>query len=44
MTIARREWHVLELKPPNRAEGGGIGYVGLEIGKPGIKSFLRRRI
>jgi hypothetical protein len=42
LTISRHEWRVIELKLPDRAEGGGIGYVGLTIGKPGTKRLLRR--
>jgi hypothetical protein len=42
LTISRHEWRVIELKLPDRAEGGGIGYVGLTIGKPGTKRLFRR--
>jgi hypothetical protein len=42
LTISRHEWRVLEVKLPDRAEGAGIGYVGLTIGKPGTKRLFRR--
>ena len=40
--ISWHEWRVMELKLPDRAEGGGIGYVGLTIGKPGTRRLFRR--
>ena len=41
-TISPHEWRVIELKLPDRAEGCGIGYVGLTIGKPGTRRLFRR--
>jgi hypothetical protein len=43
LTISRLEWHVLEVKLPDRASGGGVSYVGLTIGKAGTKRLFRRR-
>jgi hypothetical protein len=42
LTIRREEWPIIMLEPPDRAEGAGIGYVGLTIGKVGTKSLFRR--
>jgi hypothetical protein len=43
LTISRHEWRIIKLDAPtDRAEGGGVSYVGLTIGKAGTKSFLRR--
>jgi hypothetical protein len=41
VTIARHEWRVLELKTPDRAEGAGVGYAGVTIGKVGTKRFFQ---
>jgi hypothetical protein len=35
LTISRHEWRIIKLGPPDRAEGGGVSYVGLTIGKVG---------
>jgi hypothetical protein len=42
LTISRHEWRIIELELPARAQGGGVSYVGLTIGKVGTKSFFRR--
>ena len=43
LTISRHEWKIIRLEPPDRAQGGGVSYVGLTIGRVGTKSFFRRR-
>jgi hypothetical protein len=45
LTISRHEWQILKLNLQGgpAARGWGVGYVGLTIGKPGIRSFFRRR-
>jgi hypothetical protein len=43
VTISRHEWRILRPTLPDRAEGAGIGYVGVMIGKPGTKRLFRRR-
>jgi len=45
LTISRHEWRIIKITDEflDRAEGGGVAYVGLTIGKPGTKRFLRRR-
>jgi hypothetical protein len=45
LTISRHEWQILKLDPQGdqAARGGGVGYIGLTIGKPGTRSFFRRR-
>jgi hypothetical protein len=43
LTISRHEWKIIKLEPPDRAQGGGVSYVGLTIGKVGTKSFFRPR-
>jgi hypothetical protein len=50
LTISRQEWRIIKLDPSNpggtyvaAAAGSGVAYVGLTIGRPGTKRFLRRR-
>jgi hypothetical protein len=45
LTISRQEWRVLNLLYPNHAVDGSsnYAYVGVTIGKPGTKRFLRQR-
>jgi hypothetical protein len=42
LTISRQEWRIMKLVWPDRAEGGGVSYIGLTIGKVGTKSFFWR--
>jgi hypothetical protein len=42
LTISRHEWLIIELVPLDRAEGGGVSYIGLRIGKAGTRSVSRR--
>jgi hypothetical protein len=42
--IPCHEWRIIELvEPRDRAEGGGVAYIGLTIGKVGTKSIFGRR-
>jgi hypothetical protein len=41
-TISRHEWLVIKLVPPDHAQGGGVSYIGLTIGKAGTRSIFRR--
>jgi hypothetical protein len=43
LTIPRQEWLIIKLEAPDRAEGAGVGYIGLRIGKAGTKSVFRWR-
>jgi hypothetical protein len=44
LTISRHEWHIIRLEEGStRAVGNGVAYVGVTIGKPGTRRFLRRR-
>jgi hypothetical protein len=42
LTISRHEWLIIKLVSPDRAEGGGVSYIGLRIGKAGTRSVFRR--
>jgi hypothetical protein len=42
LTISRHEWLIIKWVEPDRAEGGGVSYIGLTIGKAGTRSIFRR--
>jgi hypothetical protein len=41
LTISRHEWLIIKLVYPDRAEGGGVSYIGVTIGKAGTRSIFR---
>jgi hypothetical protein len=43
LTISRHEWLIIKLVPlDDRAQGGGVSYIALRIGKAGTRSIFRR--